>query len=219
MLKIVKRLFSEENYYQRLKELQPIILRQDAPKGMTGFYMSASMPVVLGGFMTAFFPYYNIMPELIPDIALYTCIYSSLHTSLLAGAHVGLACALYDPGSELKGEDRRYLDLQMIYPFFAPGFCCFFCCGYWGMPYAHLKVLYSIAGIGAVYIGVLLGDVFYADKRKTIPIWYRDLKMKITLVTLIGLGMLIFGIFKFPEETKYKRPQFPKMYQELYDNS
>ena len=109
----------------------------------------------------------------------------------------------------------RYIRLQLTYPFFAPIFSSIFTCCYWAFPYTQLNALYSVLGIGIVYIGVLIGDSFYAIKRKTLPMWYRDLKMNTTFIALSGIFMLLYGIYTFPKETKHMTLTYPKTIQEL----
>jgi hypothetical protein len=87
------------------------------------------------------------------------------------------------------------------------------------MPYSHLKSLYSITGIAVCYVGVLVGDSFYASKRKTIPMWFLDIKMKTTFLTLTGIGMLLYGVFMFPTQTRPVKKDFPPSTAEIYAQS
>lgn len=211
------RAFSRQSYYEKLIEIQPALDSKVPHPGMPTILTSAALPVLVGGALTAFCPYYNLFTPVLPDIALYTCLYSATHTSFLAGVHIGFGSMLYD--SQAKSEDMKYINLQILYPFIVPVFCTSFVCGYWAFPYSHIKVLYSVLGIGVVQLGVLVGDFYYADKRKTIPIWYRDLKMKSSGIALLGIFMLIYGIYTFPELTRLKSREFPKTTQEIYLNS
>ena len=213
MQKQARRLFTRQSYYEKLKQYEPIINSKAPHSGFSSAFTTTSLPVLFGGFATAFFPHYNLFIQTVPDIALYTCIYSSLHTCMLAGVHLGVGSVLFD--QEIKNEDTRYIRLQLTYPFFAPIFSSIFTCCYWAFPYTQLNALYSVLGIGIVYIGVLIGDSFYAIKRKTLPMWYRDLKMNTTFIALSGIFMLLYGIYTFPKETKHISLTYPKTIQEL----
>ena len=217
MQRVIRRCFSDKNYYEKLAMYKPIIVSSIPHPGFPTTFMVASLPVLCGGFATAFFPQYNLFTSSVPDIALYTCLYSAVHTSFLAGVHIGFGSILYDP--VIKNEDMRYTQLQLMYPFLAPVFTTMFVCTYWAFSYSHLKALYSLCGISFVYIGILVGDSFYADKRMTIPKWYKNLKVKSSLVALLGMGLLIFGVFMHPDATKPKTGLFYKMSKEIYEES
>lgn len=214
MFRHIRRFFSSNTYYDKLESLKPLINNPYPHPSFPAFFTLGTAPVFLGGLSTALFPHINLFVSSVSDIALYTCLYSAIHTSFLAGIHLGFASVLFDPS--LENNDSRYIKLQMIYPFLAPTITTVFCCAYWAFPYSHLNALYSVSGIAFTYIGVYIGDSYYAVKRKTIPMWYKRLKLKTTLGSVAGLLLVLYGIFTFPEITKPKTQVFAKPTTELY---
>ncbi|OMJ90655.1 hypothetical protein SteCoe_6935 [Stentor coeruleus] len=208
MLRHIHRFFSGNSYHEKLESLKPLINSPYPSPNITAFFALGAAPVFLGGLSTALFPHINLFTTIINDIALYTCLYSTIHTSFLAGIHLGFSSVLYDP--LLGNNDSRYIKLQMIYPFFAPIMTSAFCYVYWVTPYSNINALYSISGIAFTYLGIYAGDYYYAVNRKTIPMWYKRLKLKITVSSVAGLILVLYGVFMFPELTKPKTQTFAR---------
>ena len=202
------RLFSNEKLNARLKELEPIINSNVPHKGIREYLLYSSFPVVLGGFAAAQSALNGIFISSLPDLVLNTLLYTSLHTTLLAGVHFGFASAIYYNNSD--SIESRYLRLQLYYPFLAPVLTTYLSCAYWVFPFTHLKSLYTISGIGFVYMGIFLADSFFADRAKVLPLWYKQLKRETTGIAMIGIFILLFVVFKYPEETKLKDLGFPR---------
>lgn len=202
-LKILGRCFSNEKFFERLKELEPITSSSVPHKNFTSFLMYSSFPILAGGVCATTFSAFDLFTLNIPSIVINTMLYSSLHATLLAGAHFGFASSLYVGNSDCV--ESKSLNSQLFYPFIAPILTTFFTYSYWGFPYTHLKSLYTISGIGFMYLGVFLADSYYSDRVKLVPLWYTNLKLKVTVTSLIGILFLLYAVFNFPEKTKWTK--------------
>jgi hypothetical protein len=194
------RLFSKTSFQEKIDSLKPFISSNIPHPSFPSIYINSSIPVLIGGLSSLVFPALGVFPSAVPDIVLYTMIYSSLHTTLLAGTHIGLASVFYEDHRE--DVDSSHLTKQLVYPFFAPIFCTFLTCSYWAFPFTHLKSLYAISGIGVIYLGVFIGDNFFGDRVKVVPLWYVKLKRNVTVISLIGIIFLLIGVYAYPQQTK-----------------
>jgi hypothetical protein len=208
-LKGLARFFSNEKLNSRLKELEPIISSNVAHKEVRAYVMYSSLPVLFAGLNVCNDLTFGLFIENVPGVIFYTLIYSSLHSTLLAGVHFGFASAIYRSNSD--STESRYLKIQLYYPFLAPILTTYLSCAYWVFPFTHLKSLYTISGIGLVYLGVFVADSFFADRAKVLPLWYKEIKRVSTLMTLSGILLLLLVVYKYPEETKLKELGFPRI--------
>ena len=200
--KLLSRLFSNSKYAEKIELLKPVINGEHPHYALNPICKASSLPVLIGGLASFTFPALGIFLDAVPSIVLNTMIYSSLHTTLLAGAHLGFASVIYDD----QQEDiySYYAKKQLVYPFFAPIFASFMTCAYWAFPFSHLKSLYTISSIGFIYLGVFVADNFFGDRVKIVPIWYRNLKRDVTLISVLGIILMALGVYAFPEQTKLK---------------
>ena len=203
--KLLSKFFSNSKYAEKIELLKPIINGSHPHYALNPIYKASSIPIFIGGLASLAFPAAGIFLDSVPSIVLNTMIYSSLHTSLLAGAHLGFASVIYDD----RQEDllSYYSKKQLVYPFFAPIFASFMTCAYWAFPFSHLKSLYTISSIGFIYLGVFIADNFFGDRVKIVPLWYRNLKRDVTLISVVGIILMALGVYAFPEQTKLKDPK------------
>jgi hypothetical protein len=198
--KSILRRFSKPNYQEKLESFKPLINSDIPHPAFPSLYINSSLPVLLGGLASVALPALGIFESWTPELVLYTMIYSSLHTTLLAGTHLGLASVFYEDHQE--DSDSTYLRKQLVYPFFAPIFTTFLTCSYWAFPLSHLKSLYAISGIGVIYLGVFIGDNFFGERLKVVPVWYLKLKRNVTVISVLGIIFLLLGVYAYPQQTK-----------------
>ncbi|CAG9321777.1 unnamed protein product [Blepharisma stoltei] len=185
------------DYYQTLEFFKPIISLTKTPTYFKNISLVSLFPLLGGGISVIACPYLGLMPTLLPEIAKYTCVYAALHSTFLSGIHIGLGSVFYDPN--LMNEDGQYIKKQLAFPLIVPVVNWALCCFMWAVPCSEIKFLSYLAAIGSVYVGTLALDTMYVVQRKTVPLWYRNWKVWMTIGSVSGLGLLIAGLYMHPE--------------------
>mmetsp|Transcript_23085 Transcript_23085/g.22862 ORF Transcript_23085/g.22862 Transcript_23085/m.22862 type:complete len:91 (+) Transcript_23085:422-694(+) len=87
----------------------------------------------------------------------------------------------------------------------------------WAVPCSEIKFLTYLAAIGSVYVGTLALDTMYVVQRKTVPLWYRNWKVWMTIGSASGLGLLLAGLYMHPELIIKIKYNDVKTLNELYE--
>lgn len=216
MLKHLAR-FVGSNHPSTLEAYSTVIRQSKTPLPFRSLAVFAISPLLVASSTVAFGPHLGIITSTLPVITEYTFNYAAILSTYLAGIHLGLAATFYEPN--LTEKEGRYFKLQMLYPFVVPFFGWMFCCHLWAVPYTHIKSLNSLAGIGVLYVGTMIGDAL-AVESGTVPKWFRYWKTVMTVGSIISVLMLIYGVYFFPEITMKPRAETEvKTIKELYEEN
>jgi hypothetical protein len=172
----------------------------------------SSLPIVAGGIISLFGASTQSIPLYLPDIALYSFLYSGVHSVFLASLHSGFGLILH---TETLMDKKSFTNFQLIYPYIFPFLSAPLIYTYWSCPFTQFKSLFSIAGVSSLYLGILLFDYFYVNYKKTLPQWYFNLKLKTTGVALLGLSFLFIALLSNPEVFTIPSKNFPLTLEEI----
>lgn len=134
------------------------------------------------------------------SIVYWTCAYSALHSTVLAGSHWGMAASLYDP--LISSQEAKHFRVQFIIFPIVPLLSWMTIGSLFTLPLTTPRLMNTLAMLSSLYVGIQVGDDLYAIRHKTIPAWYRHWKMYITLSSITSLSVLALLVYLYPDAFK-----------------
>lgn len=189
----IKQIFNDLSYYK------PILAETKIPKA---FYIPTALsfvPLVAGAACCTVFPHFDMFLATLPDVTHVAVMYSALHCALYAGVHWGLAAAIYDPAVEGAAASRNRI--QFVAATLGPCLLWTSVCSMMLFPYSHPVYLTQLSAIAMVHFGTLTVDTLYVRDYKTVPLWYRNYKMYVSVGAIACIFAMAYGCYRFPEKT------------------
>ena len=149
-------------------------------------------------------------------VAYWTCTYSALHSTLLAGAHWGLASSLFDPA--ISSQEGKNFRLQFILYATVPMISWMTIGSLFTLTPTIPRLLNTIGMLCSLYVGIQVGDNLYATQHKTIPAWYRHWKMYITLGSISSLAVLAFLVYTHKDAFRREAKEYVTIQRDLEED-
>ena len=193
------RLYAEINSFEHFQRFSLI-------------YQCSALPILAGGIGALMFPYFSYQTAILPDLSLYSMLYAGYHSTFIASTHLGFGAVLHN---ETLIDNKPINNFQLVYPFVAPFIAGPMIFMYWSSPFNVSNSIGSLLGISFIYLGTLGFDYFYVHYKKTLPIWYLNIKVRMTLMAVTGLVLLAAGIYSFPLNHALPSKNFPPTLEEI----
>lgn len=189
----IHQIFNDLSYYQ------PVLRETQVPAAFRFPTALSFVPLVTGAVSCTVGPHFDLWLSALPDITHTAVIYSALHCALYAGVHWGLAAAVYDPAVEGVSASRNRI--QFVAATLCPCLLWTSVCSMMLFPYSHPVYLTQLTAIAMVHFGTLIADTLYVRDYKTVPLWYRNYKIYVSLGAIACIFAMAYGCYRFPEKT------------------
>lgn len=200
-----------ENPITRYSQLMPETDLNEYSARFKFYQIINTLPILAGGLCSLYFPYAQLYPEFIPNIGLGTVIYSTMHLTLLSAIHLGFGSI-----EQIKALPVMNTNIpQLVYPIIGPFVAGYSAYLYWNDPFTQYNSLLSVSLLSSLYLAINCGDYYFCRNKVDMPTWYFSLKLKITILAILGLGSLALAIKLYPDQLKIQSKGFPPTLEEI----